>query len=187
MAAFQSPVFILPGLGNSEETHWQSLWEKEHQFTRILQTDWNTPVCDDWLSTINEVLTVSAEDLSEVILVAHSLACTTIAAWARRYHHIIKAALLVAPSDTESPAYPSGTTGFIPMTLYPLPFRSIVVASSNDPFVSLERAQHFARCWESEWVNIGQAGHINVASGFGPWPFGLQLLEALDKGTSIHR
>ncbi len=180
MSAFRSPVFVLPGLGNSGELHWQSLWEKEYQFTRIQQQDWDTPLADDWLSTINQVLTVSVEDLSEIILVGHSLACTAIAAWARRYHHIIKAALLVAPCDTESPAYPPGATGFAPMTLYPLPFRSVVVASTTDPFVSIERARHFANCWESEWVNIGDAGHINIAAGFGEWPQGIALLQALD-------
>ena len=76
--------------------------------------------------------------------------------------------------------FDTGTTGFMPMVLDKLPFTSIAVVSSNDYYVSLERAKYFASCWGSELVNIGDTGHINVASGFGEWEYGLQLLKKLD-------
>jgi predicted alpha/beta hydrolase family esterase len=41
----------------------------------------------------------------------------------------------------------------------------------------LERARQFAEVWGSEFVNIGAAGHINTASGYGEWPEGLALLQ----------
>jgi hypothetical protein len=91
----------------------------------------------------------------------------------------IRGALLVAPSDPEAASFPSGPTGFAPMPLVRLPFPSVVVASSNDPFVTVVRAQTFARAWGSEFVMIRNAGHINTASGLGDWPEGLALLHKL--------
>lgn len=175
---FQSTILTHPGLGNSGPAHWQSLWEKQFNFTRIEQQDWETPVCDDWITTLNHY--VQQHDAVEVILVGHSLACTAIGYWAQKYNMQIKGALLVAPSDTEADTYPPGTTGFTPVPLIKLPFKSIVVASSNDYYVTAERAALFAQSWGSELVNIGDAGHINVASGFGEWPLGLDLLKQLD-------
>lgn len=175
---FQSTILTHPGLGNSGPAHWQSLWEKQFNFARIEQQDWETPVCTDWITTLNNY--VQQYEPGSVILVGHSLACTAIAHWAKQYNVQIKGALLVAPSDTEAGTYPPGTAGFTPVPLIKLPFKSIVVASSNDYYVTAERAALFAQSWGSELVNIGDAGHINVASGFGEWPRGLDLLKQLD-------
>lgn len=175
---FNSTILIHPGLGNSGPLHWQSLWEKEYNFTRIQQQDWDAPVCADWIETINEY--VQKHDLKDVILVGHSLACSTIAYWAQKYNVKIKGALLVAPSDTEADTYPPGTSGFKPVPLIKLPFPSIVVASTDDYYVTLDRATKFATAWGSELINIGDAGHINVASGFGRWDAGLEIMRRLD-------
>ena len=172
-----SYCFILPGLNNSGPQHWQSRWEELYGFTRIQQQDWDNPAKDDWIHTINEVIAPFPAD--QVILIGHSLACCTIAHWAQRYQRVIKGALLVGPSDVEAPSYPPGTTGFTPMPLQPLPFSSIVVASSNDFFVTPERAEYFASQWGSRLVSIGHRGHINAASGLGDWPEGYQLLKTL--------
>ena len=123
-------------------------------------------------------IALAGEDLAHVVLIGHSLGCITIAHWANTYGHRIKGALLVAPSDVETPQYATfPTTGFGPMPVQRLPFASKVVASTNDPWVSLARAQQFAEAWGSELVVIGEAGHINVASGHGDWPEGLALLQ----------
>jgi len=175
---FKSTVLMLPGLGNSGEGHWQTIWQQRFGFARINQVDWDTPVCDDWISTIDN--TIKTYDSDKVILVAHSLACTTISAWAKKYNGKVKAALLVALSDTEAESYPPGTVGFNPMHLNKLPFPSIAVTSNNDFYVTPERAAYFAQCWGSELINIGNAGHINVASGHGEWNEGLELLQRLD-------
>ena len=55
------------------------------------------------------------------------------------------------------------------------------MASANDYYVRLERAQQFAKAWGSKLVNIGDAGHINVAAGFGAWEQGLEFLKELDR------
>ena len=85
-----------------------------------------------------------------------------------------------APSDCEAPTYTFDTKGFAPIPLEPLPFPSIVVASTNDEYISLERATQFANAWGSDLVNIGAKGHINPGAGFGEWNEGLELLKRLD-------
>jgi predicted alpha/beta hydrolase family esterase len=57
-----------------------------------------------------------------------------------------------------------------------LTFPSIVIASTNDVYVSVERARQFADAWGSRLVLIGDAGHINGDSGHGPWPEGEKML-----------
>ena len=175
----QSIVLILPGLGNSGPLHWQTLWQNAHSdFIRVEQANWETPEKEEWIDTIDQELI--KHPLSQVVLVGHSLACTTIAYWAKKYNRKIKGALMVAPSDTETELYKTfQTTGFTPVPLEPLPFKSIVVASEDDIYVSLERATLFAKAWGSEFINIGKAGHINSASGLGEWKQGLKLLNSI--------
>ena len=96
----------------------------------------------------------------------------------------VRGALLVAPSDPEGPAYPDGPTGFAPVPLARLPFASIVVASTNDEYITLEQARRYADAWGSRFVDVGASGHLNSASGLGDWPDGRALLDALRAGTA---
>ena len=170
--------FIIPGLGNSGPEHWQTFFEQSgDNFKRINQLEWDAPDCKDWVENIEKAL--DGYDPSEVVLIGHSLGCVTIAHWAARYGRCIKGALLVAPSDIETPAYTFPATGFDPIPLKKLPFETIVVASADDPWVSIDRARYFADCWGSAFINIGNAGHINVASGHTRWAEGLEILKKL--------
>ncbi len=108
------------------------------------------------------------------------MGCCTIAHWATQYNISIKGALLVAPSDIENPKYTFPAKGFAPIPLNKINFKTIVVASSNDYWVSLERAKFFADNWNSECINIGDAGYITAASGYGKWEKGLEILKKLD-------
>jgi hypothetical protein len=170
-------VFILPGLNNSGPHHWQTHWEQLYGFRRIQQTDWDTPRCADWTAAIETAL--APWPLEKVILAGHSLACSAVVHWARTYGHIIKGALLVAPSDVEAPSYPPGTSGFDPMPLVRLPFPSIVVASTDDYYVTLPRAAYFAEQWGSRLMNIGAHGHINSTSNLEDWAEGYTFLKTL--------
>jgi hypothetical protein len=176
---FNSTILTLPGIGGSGPEHWQSLWEKEYGFTRIEQKEWETPDCADWIANIQKAL--SGYDPQDVLLVGHSAVCAAIGHWAKQYQIKIKGALLVAPADPDAKTFPSGAIGFAPMPLIKLPFPSIVVASTNDHFATLERSIQFADAWGSELVNIGDVGHINVNSGYGEWNAGLDILKRLDK------
>lgn len=177
----EAPVLILPGLFNSGPTHWQTLWERRHpEFRRVTQTEWARPECADWVATLQAAV-IQAPG---AVLVAHSSACALVAHWARAHPEgRVGGALLVAPSDPESAAYPEGPTGFGPMPLRPLLFPSIVVTSANDVYVTPERGAAFAQAWGSTLVAIGEAGHINGESGLGEWPAGLRLLERLRAAT----
>ena len=172
-----SPVLIFPGIGNSGPVHWQSLWEQSNsEFIRISQRDWNNPVCDEWASVLENTVQGIG---SSVVLVAHSLACLAVAHWAAKAHSPIKAALLVAVPNPEGPNFPNEAIGFTPLPLVRFSFPSIVVASTNDPYSSLDYAQTCASAWGSQLVNVGAAGHINASSGLGQWPEGHALVQQL--------
>ena len=173
-----TPVLVLPGYGDSGPGHWQSLWEAEDPACRrVVQRDWMLPRLEDWLDTLARHV---AECEGPPVLVAHSLACSLVAHWVTRSEGGVKGALLVAPADVDSPAHtPEEVRDFSPVPLVRFPFPSIVVASSDDPYVSLERAETFARAWGSRLVRIGAAGHINADSGHGEWPEGRRLLDEL--------
>lgn len=170
---------IVPGLGNSGPEHWQTYFESTGKnFHRINQHDWDAPICKEWIETIDKE--VSTFDLSTVILIAHSLGCAAIAHWATKYKRQIKGALLVAPSDPDSQQYTFPAKGFAPIPLNKINFKSIVVASADDIWVTLNRAKFFADHWGSEFIHIGNAGHINTSSGHTRWDEGLKILKKMD-------
>jgi divinyl chlorophyllide a 8-vinyl-reductase len=174
-------AFLLPGLHNSGPDHWQSVWERtDPTCQRLVQADWATPRCSDWAAVLDAA--VVAHD-GPVVLVAHSSSNITVAAWARSASPAalakVRGALLVAPSDPDGPAYPAGPSGFSPVPLQRLPFRSIVVASTNDEYCTIETARAYAAAWGSEFVDVGARGHINGDSGLGDWPDGRALLAQL--------
>jgi predicted alpha/beta hydrolase family esterase len=170
------PVLLLPGLGDSGPQHWQTLWLAVRPgFRRVEQAEWETPRCSDWVAQLEAAVQKAGP---QALLVAHSAACSLVAHWVA-YGRKVRGALLVGPSDTEAPSFPVGPTGFAPMPLVRLPFASTVVASTDDRYVTLDRAELFARAWGSRLVNVGSAGHLNSESGLGSWPAGLELLEEL--------
>ena len=140
---------------------------------RVEQHDWQRPLRGDWIARLEDVLLNCS---SPAVLVAHSLGCLTAAAWAAhsKNTHLVKAALLVAPPDTDrgdiAQLLPGWKLGTREQPLQPLPFESTLYASNNDPFCSLARAQHLATAWGSKWVDMGPRGHINAESGLGDWP-----------------
>ncbi|MCY1377063.1 Serine hydrolase [compost metagenome] len=82
----------------------------------------------------------------------------------------------MAPADPERRGV---LTDFAPVPYQRLRYRSILVASNNDPYCPVRTAGAYARAWGSEFVRLNDAGHINVDSGHGPWPLGLALLQSL--------
>jgi predicted alpha/beta hydrolase family esterase len=177
----RASVLILPGLGNSGPDHWQSHWERrDPACLRVVQREWEAPDIAEWVDGLRTAL---AQQPAPVVLAAHSSACVLVAHWAAGASADLTArvrgAFLVGPSDPDGPTYPAGPTGFGSPPLGLLPFPSIVVASTDDRYVSPERAQQFATAWGARLVLLTGAGHINVASGFGPWPEGFALLDSL--------
>ena len=173
-----SNVLLLPGWQNSGPAHWQSLWEQQQGYARLDQHDWQRPLRGDWIARLEDVL---LSHPAPVLLVAHSLGCLLVAAWAShsRNTHRVKAALLVAPGDAEREELRPVLTSWSPIPMLVLPFKSTLVGSRNDPYCSFERAGQFARAWGSDLVDAGPLGHINAESGVGDWPQGLALLNKL--------
>ena len=173
-------VLILPGWQNSGPAHWQSRWEAAHGYVRVQQHDWERPLRGDWLMQLEEAVLKFDEP---VILVAHSLGCIQVAAWAAHSQNTnrVKAALLVAPGDVERDDMRALLPGWSPIARQRLPFRSVLVVSRDDPHCAFDKALSLARDWGAELVDIGKAGHINADSGLGDWPQGHELLRRLQE------
>lgn len=174
-------TLILPGLGGSGTGHWQRWWlDKDPEARLVEQDDWETPDLQAWI----EKLLAAIDERPGAVLVAHSLACALVAHLAaRRPDAWVAGALLVAPADVDDRTrMPPAVESFAPMPLAPLPFPSIVVGSSSDPTASIARTMFFSHAWGARFVHLGASGHINIQSGFGPWPDGLILARRL-RGT----
>ncbi|MET0311656.1 MAG: alpha/beta hydrolase [Burkholderiaceae bacterium] len=175
-----SNVLILPGWQDSGPRHWQSLWAERHGYRRVEQHDWVRPLRGDWLTRLEETVIESDE---ATVLVAHSLGCQLVAAWAAHSQNTrrVKGALMVAPPDTAREDVAGLLPGWAPELGYKLPFRSVVVASQDDPFCAFGRARQFATAWGSQFIDYGDSGHINADSGLASWPEGHVLLQDLMK------
>jgi len=168
----------IPGLNNSGPGHWQTLWEEAfpQQFKRVQQKDWSAPVKNDWVEALHT--TLESYD-SPVVLVAHSLGCVAVAHWANENKSpAIAGALLVAPADAEQTNRECFKT-FCPVPKNKLPFPSIVVASTNDPYAKIENSARLAAYWGSKFICVGDKGHINAQSGLAQWKEGLSILSDL--------
>ena len=163
-----SNILILPGWQGSSLDHWQSRWERLHGYVRVEQHDWQRPLRGDWIARLEDVLLGCTEP---AVLVAHSLGCMAVAAWAGHSQntHRVKAALLVAAPDTQRDDVRSLLPGWT-VAVQKLPFKTLVFASSNDPFCGLEQARQFASGWGANLINMGARGHLNADSGLGDWP-----------------
>jgi predicted alpha/beta hydrolase family esterase len=171
-------VLIIPGWTNSGVDHWQSHWERSNpDYVRVAQRDWDHPDPAEWIAGLEDAV---AKTDGRVVLVAHSLGCVAAARWIatapERSRRKLVGAFLVAPSDVDRPDAPESLRPWRPMPQSRLPCPTLMIASRNDPYLPFERAQGLAAQWGSELVDAGDAGHINTASGYGPWPEGHRRL-----------
>ncbi|PKO78245.1 MAG: alpha/beta hydrolase [Betaproteobacteria bacterium HGW-Betaproteobacteria-15] len=167
-------VIIVPGWRNSGASHWQSLWAKRlPNVLRVHQDDWISPLKRAWVQRLSDTI---EQCPGGVVIVAHSLGCIAVSHLPADVSQRVQGALLVAPADPERRGV---LADFAPVPYQTLPYRSVLVASSNDPFCPVRLAGAYARAWGSELVRLNNAGHINVESGHGDWPLGLALLQSL--------
>jgi len=172
MRVADADILIVPGYKGSPEHHWQSRWERKLSTARrVQQAEWSKPVRDDWTGAIADAVNEASRP---VVLVAHSLGVAAAVQAIPQFRNRISGAFLVAPPDVENEGIrPRHLMTFGPYPRDPLPFPSVVVASRNDAFSSLESAEDIAGAWGSLFIDAGEAGHINADSGHGPWPEGL--------------
>lgn len=172
-------LLIVPGLGDSGKEHWQNYWLNQYKNSKkVIQKDWDNPILEDWLNGFST--SIDSID-GPILIVAHSLAVSLVTHWSKNNAaHKIVGALLVAPADVDSSLHtPEETRNFSPIPLHKLEFPSIVVTSSNDPYISVERAAFLANQWGSTFINAGEKGHLNSESKLEYWEEGQELLNTL--------
>jgi len=185
MDSEMSPTFlIVPGLRDHMPDHWQTILERKLPNARSVPRRTQDKLsCATWVADLDRSL---AEIDGPVVLVAHSGGVMMVVHWAQNHSRAIRGALLAAPADLESPlpdGYPTHEAlrhnGWLPIPRSPLPFPSIVAASTNDPLGDYSRVAGFASAWGSRLVDVGNVGHLNPASGFGEWPQAETLVREL--------
>lgn len=176
-------ILIVPGYGDSGPRHWQGVWLVHFpNAVKVIQKDWINIDRHKWVQMLDSAIRLA---LQPIILVGHSLGCSTILHWintkeSKQSIHKIKGALLVALPDPNSEAYRAlSIKEFDPLPLDKLPFPSILVTSEDDPFLSAEQGHYFADRLGSEYINIGKRKHIGEDSGLGEWKEGKALLKKL--------
>jgi hypothetical protein len=169
--------------------HWQSRWETLYGDARVEQNDWMHPLRGDWMMRLDEVIgeLADARDGASppaIALVAHSLGCQLVAAWAAhsRKTSFVRAALLVAPPDVEREEFQAALHSFTPIVRARLPFPALAVISGDDPFCHPHRAHRMAADWGARTIDVAKRGHLNADSGLGDWPAGRALLADLLTG-----
>ncbi|AOK52768.1 alpha/beta hydrolase [Burkholderia stagnalis] len=177
-------ILIVPGLRDHVEDHWQTHLERRLPNARSV-----APLERDKLSRAARVAALDAALAAidgPVILVAHSAGVMIAVHWARQATRAIQGALLATPADLDEPmpdGYPTmealDAHGWTPVPTQRLPFPSLVAASRNDPLARFERVEALAAGWGSRFVDLGEVGHLNPASGYGEWPGAAALIAEL--------
>ncbi len=173
-------VILVPGLRDSGAEHWQSYWAARFPlWRRIKLRDWYQADLDNWVSAIRREL---AGCTRPALLIGHSFgalaSCDVVQGGAGN----VAAVVLVAPAE---PSRFELEDRILPA---PLPVPSLAFTSHNDPLMQFTRASYWAQAWGSELEDIGDGGHINAESGFGPWEYGLlRLAQFTEQRITINR
>ena len=179
-------VLIVPGLRDHVPQHWQTLLAQDLPAAQSVPPMGRTDL--DCSARVRALEAAVAAIDGPVLLVAHSGGCILVAHWAAQTRRgaQVHAALLATPPDFERPmpeGYPSmadlEASGWFPVPQGPLPFPSLVLTSDDAPLGERARVEALARSWRSRLLHLGSVGHLNPASGFGPWPRAKALVAAL--------
>lgn len=166
-----STILIVPGLHGSGPDHWLSWFETRLPGAlRVNQEDWGTPLLPRWAGNVRHAINTAR---GPMWIIAHSFGCLATAHAAQDFPGKIAGLMLVAPADPDK----FGVTDLLPTGEFACP--SVVVASTNDPWMRLTRSGYWADTWGSRFISLGAAGHINTDSGYGPWSEGLDIFEQL--------
>ncbi|MBU1217718.1 alpha/beta hydrolase [bacterium] len=173
-------VLLLHGWGGSNSPHWQS-WlagelAKEYGCVSFLEfSNYDFPKLDVWKRELKEHL----EEFKPDIVVCHSLANIL-------WFHLcnegniseVTKLFLVAPPSLKCKI--EELKSFFPVTapnnLYAK--EVLLVTSTNDPYLSEDEAKELQNALGVEMKVIQDGGHINAASGYGPWPWILEQINS---------
>lgn len=172
-------TLIVPGLNGSPDPHWQNWWARTEANAMVVDLPApRRPVREVWEAALAAAILQHPDS----VLVGHSLGAVLITHMMARWPDLrIRAAMLVAPANTQK----SDTIkGFGPMVTHPFDTPTLVVASRNDPWMDFAQSAELADQWGAGLIDMGHAGHINAASGFGPWPGGKLIRDSLVEQTA---
>mgnify|MGYP003579435040 CR=1 FL=1 len=165
------PALIVPGLRNSDERHWQSLWQTRIPGAkRIHVDDWATPNLTTWREGIKAELNKLDRP---AVLIAHSFGTLASASIAAEFPEKVAGILLVAPADPNK----FGIAEQLPQDFLPVPAK--VIASSDDPWMTETKAAYWALLWGADYLRFKDVGHINSESKLGYWADGVAELRGL--------
>ncbi len=177
----EKSTLIIPGYRGSEDAHWQTWMESQILGSKRIHQNWEQPVLANWSTNIARALT----DLSSPAwLIAHSFGCLAAIIATVENPEKVAGLMLVAPADPErfdqsgvKRWHGIGASESVraQIPIHALPVQSLLIASDNDPWMQASKSQLWGECWGSHTFTMKDAGHINTASGFGPWPDGLKL------------
>ena len=175
-------IIIVPGIGGSGELHWQTRWEEANpRWHRLRPTDWDRPELNDWTAALDRAVGAARHP---PLLVAHSLGCLLVAHWHQVSTAKVAGAFLVAVPNPEAPAFPVEAADFANPPQTEFRFPSLIVASADDPYGTVEYARGRANQWGGGIVEVGSLGHINGTSKLEDWPQGKALLAAFTAGIA---
>jgi len=171
---------VVPGIGGSDETHWQTLWEREcSDLRRLVPTSWDQPDFDDWSDSLSRA--VSDEPS---LLIAHSLGCLLAVRWAHAHPDRVAGLFLVAAPDPAGPEFPPQATSFTSGLDVHLGVPAVLITSDDDPYCTPQQSARFADTWGIASLSVGRRGHLNSASGLGYWTEGRNLLTSFAAGLN---
>jgi Predicted esterase of the alpha/beta hydrolase fold len=187
---------ILHGFAGSTGGHWQE-WLYQELNKRGFRAcfpqfpDWENPDKMVWLSILNKTMD-EIQDTGRLTVVTHSLGCVLwlhYAAQATRKK--VGRVILVSPPaihpvpDSLSFFFPEPSekkqqaekaiAGFYPFpsdtrSLAEAADKTVIISSTTDPFMPDQSILEF-RTYGVPIILLPAMGHINVGSGFGPWPW----------------
>ncbi|MBB5857483.1 RBBP9/YdeN family alpha/beta hydrolase [Amycolatopsis umgeniensis] len=185
-------VLLLHGFGGSGPSHWQR-WLREELAQRGVGWDFpelpepDRPVLAHWLAVLRDRL--SAVPDGEVVVVAHSCACTLwlhhTREWTEDLHRVDRVLLVAPPGPRWS--HPD-LTGFDPPRPDPPSIaraagKTRLVGGDDDPACTPEELAELAGAIGVAYDLIPGGVHLNTASGYGPWNSVLDWV--LDEKTAL--
>lgn len=178
-------LLLIPDHGGIPPGHWLAWLAEQLPGSReVPELDSAQAVLAHWAETIRRCL---AETGSTQTLVAHGFGClAAVVAVADRPDRVDEL-ILVAPADAASFDCTGPRTRrsrheerFLLDQVLPheaLGPRGLLVASRDDPGLCFEAARELAARWGLDFVDAGPAGHLDVAAGYGPWPWLFKQLQ----------
>lgn len=179
-------ILIIHGIGGHAGIHWQqwlhdTLVTQGHQVVMPELPHAERPERQTWLTEITKA--VGDTNLSELVIVGHSLGVTTALDFIEHVPHSIKALVSISGFATD---YGAAFNSYF-LQAKTIDFKTVraniteshVLYSDNDPYVTQAALQEVATELGVEPIVIHDGGHFNTESGFSEFPQLLAIVEAV--------